>query len=242
MINCLTIRTENACIVVSGKHGCKAWPEAGRNERLGGYDWRWFNEQWWLDDEVRRRGCQLGNTHWRCGGLLDCIVESQHEFWSDRCRHKAATTHRPAKTTCQRKSTSPRAYLCRIYIGCRNGHTLIRLTALCPGLPVWAGTRKVEPIWILLKQEAVNGSGIYWHQLGRMQVCTLLQTDNHASTPPLSFLQDGCPSCHPTNSVKALKHWFHDSNDKKQFHISTSLKMATTGLQLWQTPVHMMSK
>jgi len=38
-----------------------------------------------------------------------------------------------------------------------------------------------------------------------MQVCTLLQTDNHASTPPLSFLQAGCPSCHPTNSVKALK-------------------------------------
>ena len=32
-----------------------------------------------------------------------------------------------------------------------------------------------------------------------------LQTDNHASTPPLSFLQDGCPSCRPTNSVKALK-------------------------------------
>jgi len=26
-----------------------------------------------------------------------------------------------------------------------------------------------------------------WHQLGHMQVCTLLQTDNHASTPPLSF-------------------------------------------------------
>jgi len=24
-----------------------------------------------------------------------------------------------------------------------------------------------------------------WHQLGRMQVCTSLQTDNHASTPPL---------------------------------------------------------
>ena len=26
-----------------------------------------------------------------------------------------------------------------------------------------------------------------WHQLGHMQVCTLLQTDNHASTPPLFF-------------------------------------------------------
>ena len=43
-----------------------------------------------------------------------------------------------------------------------------------------------------------------WHQLGHMQVCTSLQTDNHASTPPLSFLQAGCPSCRPTNSVKAL--------------------------------------
>ena len=37
-----------------------------------------------------------------------------------------------------------------------------------------------------------------WHQLGHMQVCTSLQTDNHASTPPLSFF------CRPTNSVKAL--------------------------------------
>ena len=44
-----------------------------------------------------------------------------------------------------------------------------------------------------------------WHQLGHMQVCTLLQTDNHASTPALCFLQAGCPSCRPTNCVKALK-------------------------------------
>jgi len=43
-----------------------------------------------------------------------------------------------------------------------------------------------------------------WHHLGHMQVCTLLQTDNHASNPPVSFLQAGCPSCRPTNSIKAL--------------------------------------
>ena len=43
------------------------------------------------------------------------------------------------------------------------------------------------------------------HQLGRMQVCTSLQTDNHASTPPLSFLQAACPSCRPTNSITALE-------------------------------------
>ena len=29
--------------------------------------------------------------------------------------------------------------------------------------------------------------------------------DNHANIPPLSFLQARCPSCQPTNSVKALK-------------------------------------
>jgi len=44
-----------------------------------------------------------------------------------------------------------------------------------------------------------------WHQLGHTQVCTSLQTNNHAITPPLSCLQAGCPSCRPTNSVKALK-------------------------------------
>ena len=45
-----------------------------------------------------------------------------------------------------------------------------------------------------------------WHQLGDGQVCTSLQTDNHTSTSLLKFfLQAGCPSCCPTNSVKALK-------------------------------------
>ena len=34
--------------------------------------------------------------------------------------------------------------------------------ALFPGLPRWAGTRKVKPIWILLKQETVSGSGFSW--------------------------------------------------------------------------------
>ena len=62
-------------------------------------------------------------------------------------------------------------------------------------IPGSADTRKVKPIWILLKQETV----------GHMQVCALLQTDNHAGTPPLSFLQAGSPSCRPTNSVKTLK-------------------------------------
>jgi len=40
-----------------------------------------------------------------------------------------------------------------------------------------------------------------WNPLGHMQVCTSHQTDKYASTPPLSFFLQACP----TNSVKALK-------------------------------------
>ena len=55
-----------------------------------------------------------------------------------------------------------------------------------------------------------------WHQLGRMQVCTSLQTDNYAGTPPLGFLQAGYSSCHPTNSVKALKALTNKTKNKHQ--------------------------
>jgi len=44
-----------------------------------------------------------------------------------------------------------------------------------------------------------------WHQLGHIQVCTSIQTDNHASTPPLSFLQAGCPSCTPNQQCQSTE-------------------------------------
>jgi len=40
-----------------------------------------------------------------------------------------------------------------------------------------------------------------WHQLGHRQICTSLQTDNHASTPPLVFYRpDALPAAQPTAS------------------------------------------
>jgi len=45
----------------------------------------------------------------------------------------------------------------------------------------------------------------HWHQLGHMQVSTSLQTDTMPAPHHSVFLQAGCPSCRPTNSVKALK-------------------------------------
>jgi len=51
--------------------------------------------------------------------------------------------------------------------------------------------QKVKPIWNLLKQVTVSGSGISW------DICK--------SAPRSSSLQTRCPFCRPTNSVKALK-------------------------------------
>ena len=80
-------------------------------------------------------------------------------------------------------------------------HTHARLTAVFPGLPGWATTRKVKPIWILLKQQTVSGSGIGW----AMQVCTSLQIDNHASTPPLSFYRpDALPATNSTAKTRLV--------------------------------------
>jgi len=40
-----------------------------------------------------------------------------------------------------------------------------------------------------------------WHQLDHMQVCSSVQTDNHTSTPPLSFYRpDALPATQPTVS------------------------------------------
>ena len=83
-------------------------------------------------------------------------------------------------------------------------HTHTRLMALFPGLPRSAGTRKAKPIWILLKQETVRGSGISW-AICKSAPCSRQIPCQHPTT---QFLQAGCPSCRPTNSVKALKAVF----------------------------------
>jgi len=48
----------------------------------------------------------------------------------------------------------------------------------------------------LLEQEIVSGSGISW----AIRKSAQRPRHNHASIPPLSFLQAGCSSCWPTNS------------------------------------------
>ena len=74
----------------------------------------------------------------------------------------------------------------------------------------WVSPHQVgKPLWILLMQEMI---GWQWHQLDDMQIiCTSLQTDNHASTSPLSFYRpDALPAAQPTASAhfrQELNEW-----------------------------------
>jgi len=80
---------------------------------------------------------------------------------------------------------------------------LLLLLLLFNGLFSWttwvSRHQKGKPFWILLEQEMM---GWQWHQLDHMQIiCISLQTDNHASTSPLSFYRpDALPAAQPTAS------------------------------------------
>jgi len=81
-------------------------------------------------------------------------------------------------------------------------HTHTHLTALCPGLPGWAGTRKVKPIWILLKQETVSGSWAICKSAPRSRQITM-----PAPHRSVFYRPDALPAAQPTVS----KHWRHAS-------------------------------
>jgi len=59
----------------------------------------------------------------------------------------------------------------------------------------------VKSFWILIKQEIM---GWQWHKLDHMQIiCTLLPSDNHASTSSLKFFR--MLFLTPNQQFKALK-------------------------------------
>ena len=50
-----------------------------------------------------------------------------------------------------------------------------------------------------------RGSERHWHQLGHMQLCISLQTDNHASTSPLSFFTGQMPFLPPSQQRQSIE-------------------------------------
>ena len=71
-----------------------------------------------------------------------------------------------------------------------------------------------------------------WHQLGCMQVCTLLQTDNHASTPPLSFFTGRMPFLPPNQQRQSTEGWqlLVNANKTKQSTTNRSSWAVSLGL------------
>ena len=97
-------------------------------------------------------------------------------------------------------------------------NTHARLTALFPGLSRWAGTRKVKPIWILLKQETVSGSGISW------AICKSAPHSRQITMPAphhsVFYRPDSLPAAQPT----ASKHWRQNFDDKNQWKKRKNIK------------------
>ena len=91
-------------------------------------------------------------------------------------------------------------------------HTHTRLTALFPGLPGWAGTRKAKPIWILLKQEKVSGSGISW------TICKSTPRSRQITTPAPHHSVFYRPGALPVTRPTASKHWRHIWTNGYLFH------------------------
>jgi len=110
--------------------------------RLKGYSYSlshswtlWWRVRWLKQYrlEVAAAGSELHMGHWKTGSI-DLADQGQRGCIQ-------SNNWPPART---------------------HAHTHTRLTALFLGLHRWAGIRKVKPIWILLKQETLSGSGISW--------------------------------------------------------------------------------
>jgi len=111
-------------------------------------------------------------------------------------------THRQTDTTQIYNYTS--THFMDVIYGCYY-YYYTRLTALCqgPGLPGWSGTRKVKPIWILLKQETASDNGISW------AICKSAPRSRQITTSAphhsVFYRPDALPAAQPT----ASKHWRH---------------------------------
>ena len=143
---------------------------------------------------------QWQNAHHSWEQLIVCLCPQQHPQPSQQ----------PAMSTVLSRCTANCCPLVNNFVQCackkqwKKQYTICthtRLTALCPGLPGWASTRKVKPIWILLKQETVSGSGISW------AICNSAPRSRQITTPAphhsVFYRLNALPATQPT----ASKHW-----------------------------------
>ena len=95
-----------------------------------------------------------------------------------------------------------------------HAHAHTRLTALFHGLPGWVSTRKIKPVWILLKQETVCGRGISW------AICKSATRSRQMTKPATHHDR---PDAFPTTQPTASKHW-------RQHFTQTAIILLATGI------------
>ena len=123
---------------------------------------------------------------------------SQHKMDGTHVQYMVGWFTKHLQTT-EKEENCPRTKI-NIHI---ISYTHTSLTVLFPGVTGWASTRKEKPIWILLKQETVSGSGISWAICKSAPRCRQMTIP---APPPLTFLQAGClPAVQPTASTR----WRH---------------------------------
>jgi len=124
-------------------------------------------------------------------------------YWNTACRNSScrnsACRNNDCRNTACRNSADP-----PLHCSLHNIHRALDThthTPVCLGLPRWASTRKVKPIWISLKQETVSGSGISW------AICKSAprSTHSHTSTPPLSFFTGRMPFLPPNQQCQSTE-------------------------------------
>jgi len=123
--------------------------------------------------------------------MSSCIQKHTHDFF---CHFPGSHWLSVSKETCRDSEITK----CPASHQACYTHTHNHFTALFPGPPGWAGARR--ELLDSVVQGKIDRGRHTDHLDGRHSIRT-----NQCPPPASHFMQAGCPSCHPTNCVKALK-------------------------------------
>ena len=126
------------------------------------------------------------------------------------------------------------ANYCEVHEGAVESQNYVRKTHTHPFNGPFSGTTRVSRYQKgktdLDFTEARDGEW-QWHQLGRIQVCRSLQTDNHASIPPLSFITGRMPFLPPNQQRQCTEGNVRKRLSKKEcFKTLTEDGLRETGM------------
>ena len=141
-----------------------------------------------------------------------CSAAASASSLSDRTATSGSGRYSSAKTLCRSAVTNCALSRCSYFSRYTHTHTHTHTRPFNGSLSGTTRVSRYQKGKTNPDFTEARDSEWQWYQLGQMQVCTLLQTEVTTPAPDHSvFLQAGCPSCRPTNIVKALKAVRYDT-------------------------------